>query len=165
MIAYLAERTVRKSPNILKAIGKIVPKPIQSRFVLHQLNYLAKEFIENGELDFLTNKTAKFEITDADLSWQFGFNQHALIERPKDSPPDVVFSANTHALILMASKKVDPDTLFFNRDLSIGGDTELGLEIKNLIDLFDIDQLPPPLKFALDKWSEKLLASKNRDIA
>lgn len=160
MIAYLAERTVKKSPGLLKAVGKIVPKPIQSKFVLHQLNYLAQEFIENGELDFLSDRTAKFEITDADLSWIFGFNGKALIEREKSCEADVVFSANTHALILMASKKVDPDTLFFNRDLSISGDTELGLEIKNLIDLFDIDQLPTPVKFALDKWSEKLIATK-----
>lgn len=160
MIAYLAERTVRRSPRLLKAIGKIVPKPIQSKFVLHQLNYLAQEFIENGELDFLADRTAKFEITDADLSWVFGFNGKCLIERDTGCKAHVVFSANTHALILMASKKVDPDTLFFNRDLSITGDTELGLEIKNLIDLFDIDQLPAPIKFALDKWSEKLVATK-----
>lgn len=160
MIAYLAARTVKKSPGLLKAVGKIVPKHIQSMFVLHQLNYLAQEFIENGELDFLSDRTAKFEITDADLSWKFGFNGKGLIEREKSCEADVVFSANTHALILMASKKVDPDTLFFNRDLSISGDTELGLEIKNLIDLFDIDQLPTPIKFALDKWSEKLLATK-----
>ena len=28
----------------------------------------------------------------------------------------------------------DPDTLFFNRDLSIEGDTELGLVVKNMLD-------------------------------
>ncbi|MGK0405138.1 MAG: putative lipid carrier protein YhbT [Oleispira sp.] len=28
--------------------------------------------------------------------------------------PDVVFSASVNALLLVASQKIDPDTLFFN---------------------------------------------------
>ena len=45
-------------------------------------------------------------------------------------------------LVLIAGRKQDPDTLFFQRRLKIEGDTELGLEVKNLIDAIDIEQLP-----------------------
>ncbi|EXJ09542.1 ubiquinone anaerobic biosynthesis accessory factor UbiT [Nitrincola nitratireducens] len=34
----------------------------------------------------------------------------------------------------MAKRTEDPDSLFFQRQLSIEGDTELGLGIKNLLD-------------------------------
>ena len=45
-------------------------------------------------------------------------------------------------LILVAGRKEDPDTLFFQRRLSIEGDTELGLEVKNLMDNIEFEQLP-----------------------
>ena len=55
---------------------------------------------------------------------------------------DVSFSASGDDLLLIAGRKQDPDTLFFQRRLHIEGDTELGLEVKNLIDAVDVDQLP-----------------------
>jgi predicted lipid carrier protein YhbT len=55
---------------------------------------------------------------------------------------DVCFSATGDDLILIAGRKQDPDTLFFQRRLKIEGDTELGLEVKNLIDALDIEKLP-----------------------
>jgi predicted lipid carrier protein YhbT len=50
---------------------------------------------------------------------------------------------------LIAGRKEDPDTLFFQRRLSIEGDTELGLEVKNLMDSVDLDALPKPMLSAL----------------
>jgi predicted lipid carrier protein YhbT len=70
---------------------------------------------------------------------------------------DVVFSASVDALVLMASQKVDPDTLLFNRKLKITGDTELGLEIKNLFNQFDLELLDKPFRKVLDAWSDELI--------
>ena len=36
----------------------------------------------------------------------------------------------------------------------IEGDTELGLEIKNMMDTLDLDELPPELLFALRSAAE-----------
>ena len=55
---------------------------------------------------------------------------------------DVSFSANGDDLLLIAGRKEDPDTLFFQRRLKIEGDTELGLEVKNLIDAIELEHLP-----------------------
>jgi predicted lipid carrier protein YhbT len=41
----------------------------------------------------------------------------------------------------MVSRQEDPDTLFFNRSLSIEGDTELGLRVKNMLDALEWPQL------------------------
>ena len=38
----------------------------------------------------------------------------------------------------MATRRVDPDTLFFERRLSIDGDTETGLRLKNLLDAVEL---------------------------
>jgi predicted lipid carrier protein YhbT len=36
--------------------------------------------------------------------------------------------------MLLATRRVDPDTLFFERRLLIEGDTETGLRLKNVLD-------------------------------
>ena len=38
----------------------------------------------------------------------------------------------------MLLRQEDPDTLFFHRRLSIEGDTELGLLVKNLLDRIEL---------------------------
>lgn len=52
-------------------------------------------------------------------------------------------------LFVLAQRQEDPDTLFFNRRLSMEGDTELGLVVKNTLDglelpVFDLQQWTPP---------------------
>lgn len=50
----------------------------------------------------------------------------------------------------MRVEKEDPDSLFFQRRLRIEGDTELGLEVKNLMDSLDLDELPKIVRLALN---------------
>lgn len=51
--------------------------------------------------------------------------------------PDVTIAATLADFIALARREEDPDTLFFARRLSIEGDTELGLTLKNLLDGID----------------------------
>ncbi|MDR0528444.1 MAG: SCP2 sterol-binding domain-containing protein [Zoogloeaceae bacterium] len=51
--------------------------------------------------------------------------------------PDVRFHGDLHAYLKLILRQEDPDTLFFNRQLTIEGDTELGLAIKNLLDALE----------------------------
>ena len=48
--------------------------------------------------------------------------------------PDLAFAANLSAYLQLLARQEDPDTLFFNRELEITGDTELGLLVKNMLD-------------------------------
>jgi predicted lipid carrier protein YhbT len=43
--------------------------------------------------------------------------------------------------MLLARRQEDPDTLFFSRRLSMEGDTELGLLVKNTIDSIELPML------------------------
>ena len=56
--------------------------------------------------------------------------------------PDLAFRANLSAFLQLLARQEDPDTLFFNRELSIEGDTELGLVVKNMLDAIEWPTLP-----------------------
>lgn len=149
---------VSNANPIFSLAHKWVPNRLQKHAVLFAINHLAKDFSEQGDLDFMHGKIAKVEINDIGVCWYFTKNEHSTISMLEDNhvQEDVTFSGTLNAMILMASQRVDPDTLFFSRQLQILGDTELGLEIKNLIDQFDISQLMSPLRNVLDRWADAL---------
>lgn len=134
------QKAVENSAKLLSIAHRIMPSKLENYFVLHQVKRLSQPFMDDGEIDFLDGKVAEVEIRDIAAKWYFTKigQELVMLDKVKSetiSPEsDVVFSASVDALVLMASQKVDPDTLFFNRKLRITGDTELGLEIKNLFD-------------------------------
>jgi len=161
---------VKKANPLFAVARRFVPNSLENHAVLYVMNRLAKEFIDQGDLDFMEGKVARVSIPDLDLYWFFtkqgtresGNEKLALIhESDSQITPDVEFSGTLEAMVLMASQKVDPDTLFFNRQLQITGDTELGLEIKNLIDQFDIKKLHRPIQQVLNIWSDNLLEAQH----
>ncbi len=166
LIEKTKQKMVANSASLLSIAHKIMPTKVENYFVLHQVKRLSQPFMDDGEIDFLDNKVAEIEIRDLSAKWYFTKIGQQLVmldvaEARSISPePDVVFSASVDALVLMASQKVDPDTLFFNRKLKITGDTELGLEIKNLFDQFDLELLDKPFRRILDTWSDELLATQ-----
>ncbi|HYQ72148.1 MAG TPA: SCP2 sterol-binding domain-containing protein, partial [Gammaproteobacteria bacterium] len=59
----------------------------------------------------------------------------------RGSMPDLTISGTLHAFLLLAARREDADTLFFQRRLMLAGNTELGLEVKNFLDGMDVDAL------------------------
>ena len=64
---------------------------------------------------------------------------------------DLAISASLRDFIALWLREEDPDTLFFARRLTIEGDTDLGLTVKNLLDGIDWESalgrlLPPFLR-------------------
>jgi len=127
------------------------------------LHSIFSEAIEDGDFEFLQDKWLKISILDLQLDWWLSFDQDQLImAAPADNiVEDVSFSANGDDLVLIAGRKQDPDTLFFQRRLKIEGDTELGLEVKNLIDAIDIDQLPSSVHSLVDFSASFLQNTRN----
>jgi predicted lipid carrier protein YhbT len=131
-------------PKILKTTLSIVPYNIQKKSLLTALHSVFKEAIADDDFEFLQGRWLRISVTDLALDWLISFDNGQLI-MAKNGPQadaDVIFSASSEDLLLIAGRKEDPDTLFFQRRLKIEGDTELGLEVKNLIDALDIEQLP-----------------------
>jgi len=133
-------------PSILRPALSLIPFSLQIKVMLPALHSIFKEAIEEGDFEFLQGKWLKISITDLNLHWLISFNGEQLImTEPHHQNENVSFSATGDDLLLIAGRKQDPDTLFFQRRLKIEGDTELGLEVKNLIDAIELDQLPNSL--------------------
>ena len=143
-------------PKILKPSLRLLPFQVQKSLLMPALQAVFKEAIEDGDFEFLTDKWLKISITDIDQHWWLSFQGDSLImASPKQAPQeDVHFSATGDDLLLIAGRKQDPDTLFFQRRLHIEGDTELGLAVKNLIDAIDVEQLPSNIHKVIDILAE-----------
>lgn len=151
-------RVVTMIPTILRPTLKLVPHGAQKAALLPALHSVFKEAIEDGDFEFLQDKWLRISVTDLDLHWWISFDQDKLImAKPSEMvAEDVSFSASGDDLLLIAGRKQDPDTLFFQRRLKIEGDTELGLEVKNLIDAIDLDQLPSSVHAIVDSCATLL---------
>ncbi len=144
----LRSHMIELIPKVLRPSLRLLPFSAQKSILLTALSSVFQEAIEDGDFEFLQDKWLKIVITDLNLHWWLSFDQNQLVMASigellaNNITEDVCFSATGDDLILIAGRKQDPDTLFFQRRLKIEGDTELGLEVKNLIDAIDIEQLP-----------------------
>jgi len=148
----LRTTVVNLVPKMLKPTLSIIPYGIQKKLLLTSLHSVFKEALSDDDFEFLQNKWLCISVTDLALNWFISFDNGQLImaESNQQQDADVSFSASSDDLLLIAGRKEDPDTLFFQRRLKIEGDTELGLEVKNLIDALDIEQLPSLVHKAVD---------------
>lgn len=138
----LLQKLVLITPQLLAVPSQFIPFSVQQKCLLSIINHIFKEAIEDDDLAFLEGKWLKVTVTDLKLTWFISFDDNIIV-KDKAEQTDVSFSATLNDLILVAGRKEDPDTLFFQRRLKIQGDTELGLEVKNLLDNIEFDQLSP----------------------
>ena len=94
----------------------------------------------------LLRKKMRVLVRDARVAFDFAwtgqrFAPHAPLLAP--AVADVTLSATAHDFLLLAQRQQDPDTLFFSRRLSMQGDTELGLVVKNALDAMELPVLDP----------------------
>ncbi len=149
-------RMIEVMPKLLRPSLRLLPFKAQKALLLPALSSVFREALEDGDFEFLQGKWLKIAITDLELTWWLSFDNNQLIMASQEemiannNNDDVSFSATGDDLVLIAGRKQDPDTLFFQRRLKIEGDTELGLEVKNLIDAIDIDQLPSSVHSLVD---------------
>nr|WP_025673965.1 SCP2 sterol-binding domain-containing protein [Salinivibrio socompensis] len=101
------------------------------------------------EFDFLAGRTIRIGLRDLNANWFVSLNENNQLLVRLSGEEDVSIEGDWLAFLKMATHYCDPDTLFFQRQLSISGDTELGLHVKNLLDSLEIDTLPTPLARSL----------------
>ncbi len=154
MINKIHRHLVRHAPSFLRPSVHLLPKTLQKRALLDGLRLVFQEALEDGDFEFLEDKWLKITVYDLDLEWLISYQDEQLILADNDVQADVVFSGYLNDLVLIAGRKEDPDTLFFQRRLSIEGDTELGLAVKNLMDSVDLEQLPKILQILLHQLAD-----------
>lgn len=162
MYKKLQSLVLEKTPSILSLTLRYVPFSLKKQAIEQLLRRQFEHALQDGELDFLENRWLKIEVRDLQLIWFVSLIEGQLCVSP-DEIADVAFSGETNDLVLIATRRQDPDALFFQRRLIIEGDTELGLYIKNLMDSIDLDTMPKSLRMTLEKWAD-LIEQNQSDL-
>lgn len=151
-VAALAQKMVPHLPRAIAWAARAVPDRLQQLALARSLNYALRESIAAGELDFFCNKLLNICVKDIAVQFSVRYCNHKLVVADAQPEPDLRFSASSYDLLLVATQKLDPDMLFFQRRLEMNGDTELGLGIKNLLASIELNtQLPPRIGAAVQQ--------------
>ncbi len=123
----------------------LIPSRVHSTLLVQILNRLFAPELADGELDFLQGRVIRIDVTDARLIYHISLRQDRLSIAPSQQVADLSISGCVYDFLLLATRREDADTLFFNRRLKLGGDTELGLYVKNFLDALELEERLGPL--------------------
>jgi predicted lipid carrier protein YhbT len=133
-------------PRPFALILGAVPQAPHSMALVTCLNRLFGAALREGELDFLRGRAVRILIHDLGLRFSFTLGSRGRLERcPDGRRPDVTIDGALYDYLLLATRREDPDTLFFNRRLRLDGDVELGLYVKNFLDAQEPDPRHAPV--------------------
>lgn len=129
-------------PSPVASLVGTLPATPPAWLLVQSLNHLLKRGILPADTGLLDGRCFMVAVKDAGLNLCFCCSNEAFRLAPAGAVPDLTLSANFADFLRMMLREEDPDTLFFNRKLSIEGDTELGLIVKNLLDSVDWSETP-----------------------
>nr|WP_168712174.1 MULTISPECIES: SCP2 domain-containing protein [Klebsiella] len=144
----LRSRLVHFGPSLLSVPVKLAPFALKRQVLEQVLSWQFRQALAEGELEFLEGRWLSIHVRDIGLLWYTSVVDGRLVVS-QQADADVSFSADASDLLMIAARKQDPDTLFFQRRLVIEGDTELGLYVKNLMDAIELEQMPKALRVML----------------
>lgn len=123
-------------PTFVANLGQKLPQWPHALVMVGALNAALKmNLLPESELLLLEDKVFRVRVLDTggEASYTYRNGLFRPLFRP-EREPDLAFEANLSAYLQLLARQEDPDTLFFNRELEITGDTELGLIVKNMLD-------------------------------
>ncbi len=148
---------------VLALVGR-ASAPLHGPFALPVLNRLLADPLRQGRLDFLLERVVAIRVRDLGIDLRLSVADGALVECRCGGAPGLVLSGDAYDFLLLAARREDPDTLFFQRRLAMTGDAALGLRVKNLLDELEDGPLPPALQLllgrALDLWERLPTATR-----
>ncbi|EML9431507.1 SCP2 domain-containing protein [Klebsiella pneumoniae] len=148
MLDKLRSRLVHFGPSLMSVPVKLAPFALKRQVLEQVLSWQFRQALAEGELEFLEGRWLSIHVRDIGLLWYTSVIDGRLVVS-QQADADVSFSADASDLLMIAARKQDPDTLFFQRRLVIEGDTELGLYVKNLMDAIELEQMPKALRVML----------------
>lgn len=126
-----------------------LPLSWQARALEAAVGHLLSAPLRGGQLDFMAGRRLGIEVSDLGLRWVLVLEGDRL--RATNEPADATVRGTATDLMLLASRRDDADTLFFQRRLELTGDTELGLTARNLLDRLPWESVPLGVRIMLDR--------------
>lgn len=120
------------------AMLALLPAAIQARALSTIVNQMLRGQSLRMRLGELHDRTVSVRISD--IPWRMDFHIHdRSINAAQELVPDVTISGSFEDYLELLRGSADPDALFFQRRLTMEGDTETGVHIKNLLDSLEYD--------------------------
>ena len=141
-------------PAPLAALLSRLPAYPGSALLTTALNVSIARQLPSDVGALLLNKRLRIRVTDARVTFDFTWTGGAFAPRARHAETDLCISASAHDFLRLAQRQEDPDTLFFNRRLSMEGDTELGLVVKNTLDALELPVLD------LQQWAPRQVLAR-----
>lgn len=111
------------------------------------LNLGLADQLQDDVRRLLLGRKLRIHVRDACLTFDFSWTGQSFNACVGGQQADLTISAGAYDFLQLAQRREDPDTLFFSRRLSMEGDTELGLVVKNTLDALEL-----PV-FELERWA------------
>jgi len=123
----------------LRQFLRAVPDSVHVQFISRLANHLLRDQAISRRLAPIEGLRLCLIISDTGNLWRFRVRAGQLFPQPAGENSDVSIRGALADFLLLATRGEDPDTLFFARRLSLEGDTEAGLFIKNQLDALEFD--------------------------
>lgn len=115
-----------------------LPDALHAEVLARALNHLLRGQPFAAHLAEIEGRSVCVHIRDCDAQIHFRIERGRLAPA-WPGPSLVTIGGDLDDFLGLATRREDPDTLFFQRRLVIEGDTETGLHVKNLLDALDYD--------------------------
>ena len=149
----MSASTVFVLPDRVGSVLAHLPAYPGSFLLVTALNQVLAKQLPADVRQYLLGKKLRIHVRDARLTFDFTCTGVRFVACKRQDQTDLTISASAQDFLRLAQRQEDPDTLFFNRRLSMEGDTELGLIVKNSIDALELPVLD------LKQWApDKVLA-------
>ncbi|MDQ2076431.1 SCP2 domain-containing protein [Marinimicrobium sp. ABcell2] len=148
----ITTKVVQWAPKLIRVTLYPLPNFFQACGLEWAINQTLKNSLRQGELSFMNGRSVSVQVVDIGLNFSLTEKNQQLKVSLSDQQGDVTIKGDLMVFLTLIGGKVDPDTLFFSRRLSLNGDTELGLHVKNFLDTLEIEAiLPRPIVQLLEK--------------
>jgi len=140
-------------PHFLAKPVSLLPQKLHTATIVKMLNTILETPLQEGDLDFLEDQSVSVEVNDLKLRFALSLENEKLMGSVWKENDDLNLQGNLYDFLLLASRNEDSDTLFFQRRLKMSGSTNLGLEVKNLLDGLEMESIRfhQPINFALKR--------------
>lgn len=140
-------------PMPLMKLLQALPETPPALAVVTSLNVVRNQLWPDEDFAWWEGRQVRIAVADLNVGITLSVQNGRFV--CGETPADVTLTASLADYWSIARRQEDPDTLFFQRRLTITGDTELGLTLKNLMDATDFAPLfaflPKPLRAAWGK--------------
>lgn len=141
-------------PSRLAPLLALVPMRLQQRaFEQLALRTLGSAFAK-GALSDLEGRRIGIEVLDLRARFVIEVLPQRLVVLDPVAATEACVRGTLTDLLLLASRLEDADTLFFQRRLTLTGDVDLGLRVRNLLDQLPWEDIPLGLRIVLHRGAQ-----------